>query len=70
MPENPQVLNAIQKIRDDLTSMDVLLQRCIRYTGEEEYKNTQRAAAEIVSIIIEDWNKFFAVQPKLIQHTY
>lgn len=70
VPENPQVLNAIQKIRDDLTSMDVLLQRCIRYTGEEEYKNTQRAAAEIVSIIIEDWNKFFAVQPKLIQHTY
>lgn len=70
VPENPQVLNAIQKIRDDLTSMDVLLQHCIRYTGKEEYKSTQRAAAEIVSIIIEDWNKFFAVQPKLIQHTY
>lgn len=70
VPENPQVLHAIQKIRDDLTGMDVLLQHCIRYTGEEEYKNTRRAAAEIVSIIIEDWNKFFAIQPKLIQHTY
>lgn len=30
IPENPQMLKAIQKMRDDLTCMDVLLQRCIR----------------------------------------
>lgn len=39
IPENPQMLKAIQKLRDDLTCMDVLLQRCIRYVEGCTYQN-------------------------------
>lgn len=70
VPENPEVLKAIQKIRNDLTCMDVLLQNCICYTEEKAYNRRQKAAAEVLPIIVEDWNKFFDAEPKIIQKTY
>lgn len=45
VPENPEVLKAIQKIRDDLTCMDVLLQYSIRYTEKKhmtEYRKRRQ----------------------------
>lgn len=70
VPENPEVLKAIQKIRDDLTCMDVLLQYCIRYTEKKVYNKIQKAAAEVLPIIVQDWNKFFDTEPKIIQKAY
>lgn len=70
VPENPEVLKAIQKIRDDLTCMDVLLQYCIRYTEKKAYNKIQSAAAEVLPIIVQDWNKFFDTEPKIIQKVY
>lgn len=70
VPENPEVLKAIQKIRDDLTCMDVLLQYCIRYTEKKAYDRVQKAAAEVLPIIVQDWNKLFDTEPKTIQKVY
>lgn len=57
IPENPQMLKAIQKLRDDLTCMDVLLQRCIRYTDEKTYKNMRSSVMDVVPILVDDWNR-------------
>lgn len=70
VPENPEVLKAIQKIRDDLTCMDVLLQYSIRYTEKKAYDRIQKAAAEVLPIIVQDWNKLFDTEPKIIQKAY
>ena len=32
IPENPKILSAIEKLRNDLICMDVLLGNCIKYT--------------------------------------
>ena len=70
IPENPQMLKAIQKLRDDLTCMDVLLQRCVRYTNEKTYKDTRAAAMDVVSIMVDDWNKLCDTKYNLIQKRY
>ena len=70
IPENPQMLKAIQKLRDDLTCMDVLLQRCVRYTSEKTYKDTRSAAMNVVSIMVDDWNKLCDTKYNLIQKRY
>lgn len=70
VPENPQILNAIRKIEDDLICMNVLLEDCKKYLSESEYKGRRKAASEVVHIIINDWNTLLALQPKMIQRHY
>lgn len=69
IPENPQMLKAIQKLRDDLTCMDVLLQRCIRYTDEKTYKNMRSSAMDVVPILVDDWNRLCDTKYNMIQKT-
>lgn len=70
IPENPQMLKAIQKLRDDLTCMDVLLQRCIRYTDEKTYKNMRSSAMDVVPILVDDWNRLCDTKYNMIQKQY
>lgn len=70
IPENPQMLKAIQKLRDDLTCMDVLLQRCIRYTDEKTYKNMRSSAMDVVPISVDDWNRLCDTKYNMIQKQY
>ena len=70
IPENPQMLKAIQKLRDDLTCMDVLLQRCIRYTDEKTYKNMRSSAMDVVPILVDDWNRLCDTKYNTIQKQY
>ncbi|MBS6396689.1 MAG: ORF6N domain-containing protein [Clostridiales bacterium] len=70
VPENPEMLKAIQKIRNDLTAMDVLLEDCIRYSDEESFEDKRRMAADVVHIIIGDLTKFLHLKPKLVEKYY
>ena len=70
IPENLQMLNAIKKIRNDLISMDVFLQECMKYCSEESYKQALHSAEAIVSIIISDFNKMNCVGYRIIQKQY
>lgn len=70
VPENPKILEIIQKIRDDLTTMDVLLNDCTRYLSEETYEERKKAAADVVHILIGDLHKLLDTKPKLIQKRY
>lgn len=70
VPENPEILNAIQKIKDDVICMQVLLDACKVYIDEESYKEKKRAAAEVVNIIVKDMSRWLEMQPKLIQKQY
>ena len=61
------ILKAIQKIRRDITCMDVLLEKCENETWESKYIDTKFEAMDMVRMIAEDCNKLAQLQPKIIQ---
>lgn len=70
VPENPEILKAIQKIKDDLTCMNVLLDDCKMYVEEDTYVERRKSAAEVVHIIVKDWTKLLNLKPKLVEKYY
>ena len=67
IPENPEILRAMQKIKDDIICMQVLLEDCKKYTSVETYKEKRRATAEVVHIIVNDMTTWLELNPKVIQ---
>lgn len=67
IPENPEILRAMQKIKDDIICMQVLLEDCKKYTSVETYKEKRRATAEVVHIIVNDMTMWLKLNPKVIQ---
>lgn len=67
IPENPEILRVMQKIKDDITCMQVLLEDCKTYTSVETYKEKRRATAEVVHIIVNDMTTWLKLNPKVIQ---
>ena len=70
VPENPEILKAIQKIKDDLTCMNVLLDNCKMYVGEDTQVERRKSASEVVHIIVKDWTSLLDLKPKLIEKYY
>lgn len=70
VPENPEILKAIQKIKDDLTCMNVLLDDCKMYVEEDAYIERRKSAAEVVHIIVKDWTSLLNLKPKLVEKYY
>lgn len=70
VPENPAILNAIQKIKDDLTCMNVLLDNCKMYVSEDEYRERRKNAENVVPILITDWTNLQTLKPGIIQKQY
>lgn len=70
VPDNPEILSAIQKLKDDITCMQVLLEGCKVYTSEESYKERRKSTAEVVQIIINDMTRWLNFKPGLIQKQY
>ncbi len=70
VPENPEILNAIQKIKDDFTCMSVLLDSCKMYVSEDEYIERRKSAEGVVPILITDWRRLQDLKPGIIQKQY
>ena len=70
VPENPEILNAIQKIKDDFTCMSVLLDSCKMYISEDEYIERRKSAEGVVPILITDWRRLQDLKPGIIQKQY
>ena len=70
VPDNPEILSAIKKLKDDITCMQVLLEGCKVYTSEESYKERRKSTAEVVQIIINDMTRWLNLKPGLIQKQY
>lgn len=70
VPENPQILNAIQKIKDDLTCMNVLLDDCKMYVDADTYVERRKSVAEVVHIIAKDCTSLLNLKPKLVEKCY
>nr|DAF22773.1 MAG TPA: hypothetical protein [Caudoviricetes sp.] len=69
-PENPKILNAMEKIQEDLICMKVLINDCKLYLSEETYKERRKAAADVVHILVGDLTKWLDIKPNLIQKHY
>lgn len=70
VPDNPKILAAIRKIRNDLTAMNVVMEELIRYHSEEIYKEKVRAATGIIHILVGDSTKLLHMKPQLVQKEY
>lgn len=69
-PENTRILEAVKKVKDDLTCMNVLLDHCNMFVSKEEYDERRKQAEEIVSIIRADMSRFTTITPNMIRKTY
>lgn len=62
-----EILKAIQKIKRDLTCMDVLLEECETRKTESGYNDTRFEAMRFVTSIVRDCNKLLELHPKVIK---
>lgn len=69
-PENTRILEAVKKVKDDLTCMNVLLDHCNVFVSKEEYDERRRQAEEIVSIIRADMSRFTTITPNMVHKIY
>lgn len=69
-PENTRILEAVKRVKDDLTCMNVLLDHCNMFVSKEEYDERRRQAEEIVSIIRADMIRFTTITPNMIRKIY
>ncbi len=70
VPDNPKILAAIQKVQDDLTCMNVLVENLKRYLSKEEYLERRKSAADVVHFLIRDWNGMLSLEPNMVEKLY
>lgn len=70
IPENPQMLEAIKKLRNDLVCMDTLLENCIRFSDEKTFEDRRKTALDTIQIIMHDSIQFEQLRPQLVQKFY
>lgn len=64
------VYNAIQKVRNDLTCMDVLLGDCLQSKWESAYNKRMAVILDIVSVIVKDLNLAAELEPRILEEVY
>lgn len=68
--EEASICKAIQKIRNDLTCMDVLLQDCEHAECESKYKKHRNAALDIISVMAQDFLVLMDLEPTVLEEEY
>lgn len=68
--EEASICKAIQKIRNDLTCMDVLLQDCEHAECESKYKKHRNAALDIISVMAQDFLVLMNLEPTVLEEKY
>lgn len=68
--EEAGLCRAIQKVRDDLTCMNVLLQDCEHAEWESTYKSHRDAALDVISVITKDFLALMDLEPTVLEEKY
>ncbi len=66
-PENHKIQVAIKKIKDDLTCMSVMLDRCNMYLPEDSYIKARGAAVDLIGLLINDCAKLEDIKVELVE---
>ena len=65
--ENTRILEAVKKIKDDLTCMNVLLDHYNMFVPKEVYDERRKQIEEIIGIIIADMAHFTGISPNIVR---
>lgn len=70
VPDNPEILQAMQQVEDDMTCMRVLLNECKKYISEEEYQKRSKSMESVLAILMKDISVFSGLKPQLVPIKY
>ena len=68
--QDVKIYKAIQKVRKDLTCMDVLLEECACAKWESTYKKHRNTAMDIISVMVKDLSLLTDYEPKILEEVY
>ena len=66
-PENIRIIEAANRVKDDLICVRVLLEQCSQFISREEYDRRVRQTVEAVEIIKRDMIQMSAIAPRAVR---
>lgn len=69
-PENIKIIEAANKVKDDLICLRVLLDQCNKFISMEEYERRRQQALDAVNIIRADMLQFSILDPRTVRKVY
>lgn len=66
-PENIKIIEAANKVKDDLICLRVLLDQCNMFVSMEEYNQRRQQALDAVDIIRSDMLQFSVLDPRTVR---
>ena len=66
-PENIRIIEAANRVKDDLICVRVLLEQCSKFISREEYDRRVRQTVEAVEIIKRDMIQMSAIAPRAVR---
>jgi len=70
VPDNPEILQAMQQVEDDMTCMRVLLNDCKKYISEEEYQKRSTSIESVMDTMRTDLAKMLMLKPQIVPVRY
>ncbi len=66
-PENIRIIEAANRVKDDLICVRVLLEQCSKFVTRDEYNRRRQQALEAVEIVRRDMLQFVAADPREVR---
>lgn len=70
VPDNLEILQAMQQVEDDMTCMRVLLNDCKKYISEEEYQKRSTSIESVMDTMRTDLAKMLMLKPQIVPVRY
>lgn len=66
-PENIRIIEAANRVKDDLTCVRILLEQCSKFVTRDEYNRRRQQALEAVEIVRRDMLQFAITDPREVR---
>ena len=66
-PENIRIIEAANRVKDDLICVRVLLEQCSKFVTRDEYNRRRQQVLEAVEIVRRDMLQFVAADPREVR---
>lgn len=70
IPENPKAQEAIKEIRKAISAIEIMLDECNGYIGEETYRRYRNGVADAFQALMIRVTRYLEITPKIIEKQY
>lgn len=70
IPENPKAQEAIKEIRKAIAAIEIMLDECNGYIGEETYRRYRNGVADAFQALMIRVTRYLEITPKIIEKQY